>query len=120
MEQCISIDRRDKMASNVIPFVPRPPSRPTGLSMRDRMDIAAWQEHAAGLGYDRLAIHERGSFDPPDVENYLSVYRRGKSWASWSLARRGGHVLAWCSRTGADIGTFESVGDALQALLASA
>jgi hypothetical protein len=103
-------------ASNVIPF--RPASN-TGacLSLRDRMDVMAWRDPANTLGFDRLVIHERSSCDPPDLDSFLGIYRRGEVWASWNLARCGAGVLAWCSRSGADVGRFASVADALEALL---
>jgi hypothetical protein len=101
---------------NVIAFVP-PAAHAARLSWRDRMDVAAWREPARCLGFDRLVIHEHSLFDPPDLESFLSVYRQGASWARWSLARRGAWVMAWCSSTGADIGRFASMSEALKALL---
>ncbi len=104
---------------NVIAFVQRAPHA-ARLSWRDRMDVADWREPAQRAGYDRLVIHERSLLDPPDLESFLSVYRRGASWARWSLARRGEWVMAWCSTTGADIGRFASMSEALHALLVPA
>jgi hypothetical protein len=103
-------------ASNIIAFRPAQTAR-AGLSLRDRMDVARWQEAASTRGYDRLVIHERAHFDPPDLDSFLAIYRRGDAWASWNVARNSAGVLAWCSRTGTDIGRFASVGDALDALL---
>jgi len=103
-------------ASNVIAF--RPANNPGArLSLRDRMDVIAWRDPANTLGYDRLVIHERSSCDPPELDSFLGIYRRGEAWASWNLARCGAGVLAWCSRSGADVGQFASVADALEALL---
>ncbi len=100
----------------VVAFAPR-----TGAGARlttcDRIDVNQWQEQASEHGYDRLVIHERTEMDPPDVESFLSVYPRGDVWARWGITRSGASVLAWCSRSGSDIGRFASVGDALSALL---
>jgi hypothetical protein len=116
MKQSVQLKTAGAWGANVIPFV-RPEPAAARLSMRDRMDVADWREPASRLGFDRLVIHERGSFDPPDVDNFLSVYRRGDSWASWTLVRRGAWVMAWSSASGADAGRFACVSDALRTLL---
>ncbi len=104
--------------ATVIPFAAR--AARTGLSVRDRMEIATWQDRLRPLGVDRVVIHERGPCDPPDVDSFLCIYRRGEAWARWGLARCGGNVLAWCCVTGADIGRFGSIGDALLSLFPAA
>jgi hypothetical protein len=104
------------VGSNVIAFRP-PPNPAARLTLRDRLEIDAWRDPACIRGYDRLVIHERGCFDPPEFESILGIYRRGESWARWNVARCGAWVVAWCSANGADIGRFNSVGDALQMLL---
>jgi hypothetical protein len=76
-----------------------------------------WQEQAGRHGFDRLVVHERSPDDAPDVESFISLYRRGEQWARWGIARCGSSVLAWCSVTGADMGRFASVADALSALV---
>jgi hypothetical protein len=100
----------------IIPFPPRPPL--AGLTSRDRIEVWRWHEEARLLGYDRLVIHDREPFDPPDTDSFLSVYRAGESFSRWGVSRRGSSVLAWCSKTGADLGPFASVSEALTALLA--
>jgi hypothetical protein len=99
----------------IIPFPPRPPL--AGLTSRDRIEVWRWQEEARQLGYDRLVIHDREPFDPPDTDSFLSIYRTGESWSRWGVSRRGSSVLAWCSKTGADLGPFASVSEALMAIL---
>jgi hypothetical protein len=116
MKQSVQLKEPGVWGANVIPFV-RPEAAAARLSMRDRMDIADWREPARRLGFDRLVIHERGRSDPPEVDNFLSVYRRGDGWACWTLVRRGAWVVAWSSATGADSGRFASVSDALRTLL---
>ncbi len=101
-------------ASVVIPFAGR--ISPAGLSLRDRMEVAQWQDRIRRTGYDRMVIHERGPGDPPEVDSFLSIYRPGDRWARWGLARCGSSVLAWCSLTGTDVGRFASIGEALGAL----
>jgi hypothetical protein len=116
MEHCVTGKMPEAAASNVIAFV-RPQTASAALTMRDRMDVSAWRCVAHDLGYDRLIIHERDSFDPPDLGSFLSIYKRDDRWARWSVARRGARVVAWCGPTGTDVGEFASVSDALRTLL---
>ncbi len=102
--------------SNVIQFKPAAGTA-TSLSLRDRMDVATWRDPARTAGFDRIIIHERASGDPPEFGSFLGIYRHGEAWARWNVARCGAGVLAWCSRSGADIGRFATVADALDALL---
>ncbi len=88
-----------------------------GLTIRDRMDVAVWRENARNFGYDRLVVHERQAGDPPEVGSFLSVYKRGEPWSRWGVTRTEGGVLAWCCVTGADVGRFATVEEALLALL---
>jgi hypothetical protein len=102
----------------IIPFPQRSPL--VGLTSRDRIEVSNWHEDARQLGFDRLVIHERESFDPPETGSFLSVYRTGQAWSSWGIMRRGASVQAWCSKTGADVGPFPSISDALMHLLSPA
>jgi hypothetical protein len=98
--------------AEIIPFTRRS-DRGARLSLRDRMDVATWQESARQFGYDRLVIHERMPLDPEDVDSFLSIYRRGEAWSRWGIARCGATVLAWCSVSGMDVGRYDTVSEAL-------
>jgi len=100
----------------VIAFAPRAAAG-ARLNMRDRMDVAQWRETAHRAGYDRLVIHEKTPFDPPELDSFLGIYRRGEAWSRWCVARCGASVTAWCSVSGRDIGRFGSVAEALTAVL---
>ncbi len=102
---------------NVVHFRPRAAEPGASLSLRDRMAVALCQDAAQEAGYDRLVIHERSAFDPPEVESFLGVYRRGEVWARWGIARCGAQLTAWSSATGRDIGRFASMEEALRAVL---
>jgi hypothetical protein len=99
----------------IIPFPPRPPQ--AGLTARDRIEVGNWREDARQLGYDRLVVYSREAFDPPDTDSFVSIYRAGEAWSSWGLTRRGSTIQAWCGKTGADLGPFASISDALLAIL---
>lgn len=98
------------------------PSHCTAVSrftLQDRLEIV---RHAAALGSagrDRLVIHERLPIDPPDIGDWLSIYRPGESWACCGIARQRGRIVAWSSVTGEDLGPFATLREALQAMLGS-
>jgi hypothetical protein len=107
---------RSEVECIVIPFPGRSPL--AGLTSRDRIEVGRWQEEARLLGYDRLVIHDREKFDPPDTDSFLSVYRAGESFSCWGVSRRGNIMVGWCCKTGADLGPFGSVSEALTSMLA--
>ena len=100
----------------VIPF-PVAELRQNRLTIRDRIEILAWTEGARGVGYDRVAIRERHPQDDPHIGDFLSIYRTGEPWAAWGVARHGASVRVWRSATGADLGEFRTIGEALGAIL---
>jgi hypothetical protein len=99
---------------NVIPFAGR--TQAVGLSLRDRMEVASWQGKLQAHGCDRMVIHERIAGDPPEVDAFLSIYRRGEAWAHWNLARCDASILVWYSVSGEDVGRFTSMAEALLAV----
>jgi hypothetical protein len=110
-----------EVAGVVIPFARYSAAHPVAggdcLSPRDRMDAAGWQDAARLAGYDRMVIHDRDEGDAMEVGNFLSVHRRGEAWSRWGFARRGAAIRAWCCLTGADVGEFTTLGEALTAVL---
>ena len=100
----------------VIPF-PTAEFRQNRLTIRDRIEVLAWTEGARGFGYDRVVIRERHPQDDPHIGDFLSIYRAGEPWAAWGVARHGASVRVWRSATGADLGEFRSIGEALGAIL---
>ena len=81
------------------------------------MDTSDWHDAARLAGYDRLVIHSRDCGDAQEVGNFLSVYRRGESWSRWGFARYRGVVRAWCCLSGADVGEFATLAEALASVL---
>ena len=108
------------MNEATILMFPRPARAAARLTWRDRLEGTTWQEPASRAGYDRLVIHERAAGDPPELDSYVSLYRQGEPWSRYGVARFADHVLAWCCRTGRDLGRFPSVTAALRALLPEA
>ncbi len=83
------------------------------LTLRDRMELDRWSDVARGRGAGRLVLHERLESDPLEVGNYVAVYAGDGGWASWGLSRRLGGIVVWDSVSGADIGRFASMHEAL-------
>ena len=81
------------------------------------MQVGIWQDKARQAGYDRMVIHDRDEGDASEVGNFLSVYLRGQAWSRWGFARSGSSIRAWCCLTGADVGEFASMNEALTAVL---
>ncbi len=90
------------------------------LTPQDRMQVGFWQDRARNAGYDRMVIHDRDAGDASEVGNFLSVYLHGQPWSRWGFARSGACIQAWCCLTGADVGEFTSLNEALTSVLRGA
>ena len=88
------------------------------FSTGDRLALLEWQNRGAS-GYARLLIEDGQPGSLPDCAAYALIYRRGTPWASWGLTRRGGRspgVMAWRCSTGATLGVYATMEEALFAL----
>ena len=88
------------------------------FSASDRLALLEWQNRGAS-GYARLLIEDGQPGSLPDCAAYALVYRRGTPWASWGLTRRGGRspgIMAWRCSTGATLGVYATMAEALLAL----
>ncbi len=86
--------------------------KPEGrFTVADRMALARLE--ARGV---RLAIHKRLEGDPPEVGEFASIYPPTGRWASWGAVRQGRAISVWRSRDGRDIGRFETMSEALDAV----
>jgi hypothetical protein len=102
----------------IIPF-PAAEFRQNRLTMRDRMRALAWAETARKLGYHRVVIRERHPEDDPQIGDHLAIYRAGEPWAAWGIARHGASLRVWRCATGADLGDFDTIDEALDAVAAA-
>lgn len=89
------------------------------LTVRDRIEILAWEEEARRFGYDRVFVRRRDPHDDPQIGDFLAIYRAGQKWATWGVARQGGSLRVWRCATGADLGDFPTIEQALAAILAA-
>ncbi len=95
----------------------RPVGQGIRLTVADRMEVARRTASLAGTGVDRLVIHERLPWDPPELGDFLSIYRDGKPWACCSIVRERGRLFAWCAISGREFGRFETMAAALASIV---
>jgi hypothetical protein len=81
------------------------------------MDVNHCREAARLAGYDRMVIHEREYGDGSEIGDFVSLHRRGEAWSRWGFARKGRVITAWSCITGADIGDFATLAEAIAAVL---
>ncbi len=83
------------------------------LTLLDRTQALRWQADEADRRGVRLAIYHRRQDDPPEIGDFVSIYRQNERFAAWGVARRGPSLRLWRSATGADIGEFATMREAL-------
>ena len=98
--------------AEIIPFR-RPDNR---FTTADRMAVARWEARDHSV---RLAIYNRRHDDPPEVGEFASIYPANGRWAAWGAVRQGQAINVWRSRDGRDIGRFETMNEALEAVTSS-
>jgi hypothetical protein len=110
---------RSLVGATVLRFPPKP--RPENwLTLLDRAQALRWEADEAATRGVRLAIHRRQEDDPPEVGDFVSIYRANEVWAAWGVARRGPSLRLWRSANGADIGEFATMQEALAAVSGTA
>ena len=102
--------------SNVVPFRPH---RGNGFTVRDRIDALEWQatRAAQASGLARLDFHAEHPGDGQETCDLLLLYRRDARFARWGATRRAGRIGVWRCADGTDLGGFETMRQALDALL---
>ena len=84
----------------------------------DRLELLDWQSRGAS-GYARVLIEDGQPGTLPECAAYALVYCPDTRWASWGLTRRHGAVpgiMAWRCSTGATLGLYADMEEALLAL----
>lgn len=90
----------------------------TLFSMRDRICALAWAEIARPRGITRLVFEAAGDFDDADAGEFILIYERSASWASWGIGSGPLGMTLWRSACGTTIGQFKTLPEALETLLA--
>ena len=104
------------LPGNVVPFRPL---RPNAFTVRDRVEALQWRESgpAQASGLARLDIHAEHPGDGQETCDFLLLYRRDECWARWGAVRRADRIDVWRCADGSDLGRFETMRQALDALL---
>ncbi len=91
-------------SAKVVRFQPRPAP---GFTSRDLIELNGWEtpDH-------RVEIDEAGE----PLGQFAMMFQAGEPWASWAVSRDGATILVWDCVSLADIGRFETMQAALQAV----
>jgi hypothetical protein len=101
-------------SATVIPFVLRcsPGNR---LTPHERAEALRWSEAMRPHGIRRVAVH--ASPDDLALGDFLLIYEEGLLWASWGVGLVAGSFEVWRQTTMQTIGRFETLPEALEAIL---
>ncbi len=101
--------------ATILPFLARPVVD-NRLTAQDRIDALIWESSANLVSCGRMIIHHRQHTDDPEIGDFISIYKQDSNWATWGVARRGRVVSLWRCATGADLGEFATVREALASI----
>jgi hypothetical protein len=90
------------------------------LTLRDRVAALRWADAARDHGIARCVVHDTADDGDPDIGDVVLVYADEASWATWSVGCSRGTYTLWRGTSGAMVGRFPSLVDALQAIVAIA
>jgi len=96
------------------------PARPIAnrFSTRDRIEALRWAEVARASGYTRVVLDTCAEALEPELGDFLLVYRRNANWASWGVGCVEAGFMLWSPATGATVGRFSTLAEALEKILA--
>jgi len=103
----------------VLPFVRRPP-HPLCLTVSERIQTLRWADAARAYGVREVRIHEPEPGDDPAIGGFVLVYEQADLWAAWGIAARPGSFEVWRPGSGATIGWYRTLREALHAIQAVA
>jgi|GEM_PF-3225287 len=102
-------------SATVIPFVLRS-SLGDRLTWRERAEAIRWGEVMRSRGVRRVAVHHAPA-DDLGLGDFLLVYEEGLLWASWGVGLVAGSFEVWPQATMQTVGRFETLQEALDAIL---
>lgn len=98
--------------ATILAFV-RPPPNPAGLNVRERIAALRWADAARPYGVRAVRIHDPEPGDDPGIGGFLLIYRDDPHWATWGIAAGGGRYEVWRPASGATVGRFATLTEAL-------
>lgn len=87
-----------------------------GFNSRDLIALTCWMQRADGHGYRRVLIEGGTGRGGPEEGGYVLIYAPQRDWARWGIARSGAQLVVWNCGTGADLGRFPTMLEALESL----
>ena len=118
MGDCLAISRTSS-GTTILPFVRRKAAA-GALSVSDRIEALRWVDSVRDRGVRSVRIHDPEPGDAPSVCGFLLVYFGDEIWARWGVAARGMDFEVWRPGTGATLGWYTTLADALAAIPAAA
>ena len=95
---------------------PQPLENEWGFNSRDLIALTCWMQRADAHGYRRVLIEGGTGEGGPEEGGYVLIYPPQQDWARWGLARSGEQIVIWNCGTGADLGRFPTMLQALESL----
>lgn len=109
---------QDASSTGLVIAFPEPQNRPQRgtvrrLTLRDRVAVVRWADLVRPNGISRAAIHTGGD---PNMGDFILIYLTGALWASWVIGCKPAGYCVWRAGSGADLGCFPSLAQALVAV----
>lgn len=87
-----------------------------GFTSRDRIALTCWMQRSDAHGYRRVLVEDGSTAGGPEEGGYVLIYTPGNDWAMWGIARGREGVVIWHCGSGADLGRYNNLLDALESL----
>ena len=97
---------------DIIPFLSGRPAIGRLLT-RDKIEICRWETICEHPGICRVVLYEGINAGDQCDNDFVLVYGPVTSWARWGLTRGRAGVLLWECASGADLGVFATMSEAL-------
>lgn len=104
--------------AEIIPFPSRQAPAANRMSVRDRIEALRWADQAAEFGYSRVLLDTSEADSDIDLGDYLLVYRKDATFATWGIGCTGGGFMLWCPQTGVTVAQFRTLSAALERIRA--
>jgi hypothetical protein len=95
---------------------PTPITNQHGFTSRDLIALNRWMQRSTDHGYRRVVLEDGSGEGGPEEAAYILIYTPGHDWASWGIARGPIGLVIWHCGTGADLGRYETMLEALESL----
>ena len=79
------------------------------FSMRERMIALEWAQTSRRLGFSRLTIEPAAECGDGEVCEFLLIYTKDFSWATWGIGCGADGLTVWQAAWGNTVGVFQSL-----------